>query len=547
MSRSRNNIDMKWIYILLAAFFLTMETASADVRLPAVISDHAMLQAGKPIAIWGWAEPGAQVKVAFVGSNGNALGDFSATADASGKWSGRLPQQKSGTAGHLDITTDKGGSKTVNDVLIGEVWLGGGQSNMVYTIDGKAGGDWKNPEEVAAIKQNIIIAQQEADAAQPPIRYFLVAGYRADQPKDDVRGQWVLGDSKNVATFSAVAWNFAVALEDKAHVPVGLIVSCVGGTPAQSWMSKETLAATLVGAEVLEHSQQAFVAAQAAQAKYVADLKAWTDANPTPELQGQNALSKPNPKGAYSAPNPQRPLQPYEEVCRLYNGMIHGLEPYTLRGIIWFQADGNNSYPSEYSELFQALIKEWRAEWNEALPFYFVEMNNMSKPQTKPVEPNPLSLIREQQHGGLLQPGVAMVAAIDVGTQNPHFPNKKPVGQRLAGLALRDCYGQPGPVDSPIFKSFTIEGNKVRLKFDDADGLRVRGGGDLKGFAIRGSTGDWGWATGKINGQDIVVWNDQIGSPAAVRYAWAWNPIISVENGAGLPLYPFRTDTDSKD
>jgi sialate O-acetylesterase len=116
----------------------------------------------------------------------------------------------------------------------------------------------------------------------------------------------------------------------------------------------------------------------------------------------------------------------------------------------------------------------------------------------------------------------------------------------LAGLALRDCYGQSGKVESPIYKSFAVEGNKIRLTFTNADGLRVRGGGEIEGFAVRGSTGDWVWATGKIDGQDIVVWNDQVSSPAAVRYAWAMNPIISIENDAGLPLYPFRTDTESE-
>ena len=140
-----------------------------------------------------------------------------------------------------------------------------------------------------------------------------------------------------------------------------------------------------------------------------------------------------------------------------------------------------------------------------------------------------------------------MVAAIDVGTKNAHFPNKKPVGERLAGLALRDCYGQPGQANSPMFKSFTVEADKIRLTFTDAEGLRVRGGGDLKGFAIRGSNGDWVWATGRIVGQNIVVWSDQVPAPAAVRYAWAANPVVSVENGAALPLYAFRTDTNSKE
>jgi len=196
--------------------------------------------------------------------------------------------------------------------------------------------------------------------------------------------------------------------------------------------------------------------------------------------------------------------------------------------------------------LFQALIKEWRSEWHDQLPFYFVEMNNMNEDvQTHPVQPNALSIIREQQHGGLAQPGVGMVAAIDLGIKNAHFPNKRPVGQRLAGLALRDCYGVAGQVNSPRFKSSKIEGSKVELSFYDADGLRVRGGGEPKGFAIRGASGDWVWANGKIEGEKIVVWSDQVPNPIAVRYAWASNPVISIENGAGLPLYPFRTDSET--
>ena len=442
---------MKSIRSLFIAFVLMTQAAVAELRLPTVISDHAMLQADKPVAIWGWAEPGAQVKVAFAGDAAGASCDFSATADAAGKWSGQLAKQKSGTAGRLEVTTDKGGAKTVSDVLFGEVWLGGGQSNMVYTIDGKAGGDWENPEEVAAIQQNIATAQKEADAAQPPIRYFLVGGGGADEPRDDIGGKWVLGDSKNVGTFSAVAWKFAVALQNKAHVPVGLIVSCFGGTPVQAWMSKETLASTPAGVEVMDRTQKAIAEGQLAQPKYDADLKAWMDANTTKELQAQNIKTR--PRAPFSSKGYVMPV-------RLYNGMIHGLQPYTLRGIIWFQADGNNGWPFEYSELFQALIKEWRAEWKEELPFYFVEMNNMGVPQANPIQGGALPFIREQQHGALRLPGVGMVAAIDVGTTNAYFPKKKPVDERLAGLALRDCYGQARAGREPHFQKLRHRGQQ---------------------------------------------------------------------------------------
>ena len=526
--------------ILFLAVPLTVQTATADLRLPAVISDHAMIQADKPVAIWGWATPGATVKVAFEGNGSSPANSFQAVSDANGKWSGQLPAMKAGTAGQLQIDSDKDASKTINDVLVGEVWLGGGQSNMDYRISGLGGSgglDATNPEEVAQTAQNLALAQKEADAATPPIRCFDVTSPGADQPVDDVKGSWVLADSKNVGTLSAVAWNFAVTVQNKTHLPVGLIVSCQGGTPVEAWMSQETLEAIPAGVAVLDRNNKKLAEMTPEKvAQLEADMKAWVATNPSNfRLRTGKKPAIPYTKTYWGVP------------VRLYNGKIHGLQPYTLRGIIWYQADGNMGNVTEYSDLFQGLIKEWRTDWKEQLPFYFVGLNNMWGTNARPVDTNPVCILREQQYGGLKQPATGIASAIDVGSAtNPHYPNKKPVGERLAGLALRDLYNQPGQANSPMYQSFTVEANKVRLKFTDAEGLRIRGGGSLIGFAIRGATGDWVWANGDIEGQDIVVSNDQIPAPTAVRYAWAPNPPISVENGAGLPLLPFRTDTDSK-
>ena len=532
---------MKKSSLLFIIIVLAAATARADLRLPAIISDHAMLQAGKPVAIWGWAEPGARIAVNFVRQGSSQPEQtFTATGDADGKWVGQLPALAAGATGRLLITSDRDAPKTIDDLVVGEVWLCGGQSNMVYDIEGKLGGDPNNPEEFVQIAYNISVAKQEAAAARPPIRYFEVARKGFAQPAD-VEGHWVQADSTNVQNFSAVAWNFAVSLQNRLHAPVGLIVSCVGGTRVELWMSRQTLHETSVGPTVVGRYDQLLADMMPKlNAQREATLKAWIAANPTPELQSKNQGTRPGPISTATFRN---------FPARLYNAMICRLEPYALRGVIWYQADGNIAHPSEYGELFQALIREWRADWKEPLPFYFVEMNNMLKDkQTKPVEPNSLCLIREQQHAGLLQPGVGMVASIDVGIKNPHFPNKKPVGERLGRMALRDCYGQAvGEVNGPLYRGFRIEGSRVRLAFTAAEGLRVRGGGDLKGFAIRGSSGPWVWASGKIDGPDIVVWSDQVPAPAAVRYAWAANPVISVENAAGLPLYPFRTDTESKE
>jgi sialate O-acetylesterase len=521
-----------------AALLLTLRPADAEIRLPAIIGDHAVLQAGKPVAIWGWSTPGATVHVRFARTGSTLQNDFTAVADANGRWSGVLKPMDPGIAGQLEIQSDKDSARAVADLLVGEVWLGGGQSNMVYTLAGNSGADPTNPVEVAEVARNVADAKKEADTPGPSIRYFMVERIQALEPADDVKGQWVLASSNNVRNFSAVAWFFAVALREKLHRPVGLIVSCVGGTPVESWMSRQTLESTAAGAAV-EARHNAKVAASTPEviAKQDAAVKAWEQANPTAALKFIHESTRPRP--AYLPTDHLAPVVSY-------NGMIHGLEPYTLRGVIWFQGDGNAGHPLEYSELFQAMIREWRAEWKDELPFYFVEMNNARDAQKTPVEACNLCLIREQQHGALQLPGVGMIAAIDVGNGNLHFPKKRPLGERLAGLALHNVYGQPGQPYSPIFRGYKVEGNKVRLSFDDAEGLRASGDGEVRGFAIRGAAGDWVWAKGKIEGQQIVVWSDAVPVPVAVRYAWAQNPVISIENGAGLPLYPFRTDRDSK-
>ena len=234
------------------------------------------------------------------------------------------------------------------------------------------------------------------------------------------------------------------------------------------------------------------------QAKFDTDLAAWTARYPTPELQTQNLASKP----ILADSNPNMP-------SRLYNGMIHGLEPYTLKGFLWFQGDGNFGNTQEYGELFKTRITAWRSHFkDDALPFYYVEMQNYRKPQEAPLEPNPMSLIREAQPAALTLPNTDVAASLDQGIDQPnyeaHFPNKKPLGERLAGLALNNLYGQPGLVHSPAFKSHAVEGSKVRLKLDHADGLRLRGNAGLKGFALRAQDGDWVWAQGQIEGHDSV-------------------------------------------
>jgi sialate O-acetylesterase len=540
MSRKKTaRIFCSVVVLAQAALSVAQVAHPAGLSLPSVWSDHAMVQADSRIAVWGHAGPGARVTVTFTDAASKDLGHFTATVDGTGKWSGQLPRLSAGTQGQVDVKASTGESTSVQDVLVGEVWLASGQSNMSYNISGTL---FKpaNAEEAAETQSNCEIAEKEAASADPPIRIFQSTGVGVPEPLEDVKGKWVLATADNVIQYSAVAWNFGVALHRALHEPVGLIISATGGTPVEAWMPMYAVQATQAGRAILARYDKSMAAySPDAEKANAAALDAWRKANTTPELQEMNKASR--PPVLFSPHAGQNP-------SRQYNALIHGLEPYTVKGVIWFQADGNEAHPFEYSELIQAMIKTWRSEWNAELPFYYVEMNNMRhQPQVDPVEFNNLSIIREQQQGALTLPKVGVVTAVDLGTVNAHFPNKKPVGERLANMALKEVYHQPGHplVNSPQYRDYKIEGNKIRIHLDYADGLRVRSGGEIKGFAIRGRKGDWEWANASFDGTDILLWNAKISKPIAARYAWAMYPVISVENQAGLPLRPFRTDTYS--
>jgi sialate O-acetylesterase len=480
-----------------------------------------VVQADSPVPVWGWAAPGEEVTV--------ALADQSKTTQAStnGKWKVTLDKLKSSDTPQT-LTVKAKNTLTAEDVLIGEVWLGGGQSNMAY----KVASSNVAPETLAE-------AKAQAASVRPAIRFFMTTSRGADEPQEDVAGQWKIAEPESISTCSAVAWYFGLALHQKLRVPVGLIVSSVGGTSAETWIPRKELDATSVAGAIWKRHQDALAGYTAEKmAKYKSEEETWRTANPTPELKIKNAKAR--PKEIYSPESHHAPV-------RLYNGKIAGLVPYAIKGIIWFQADGNNSHPEEYSELIQTLIRTWRAHWNAELPFYYVEMNNMHALQTKPDDDRPLSQIREAQNGALQLPRTGVVASIDLGiAENAHFPVKKPVGDRLANLALTEVYGlQLGEVHSPEFVSATLEGDKVRIRLKYAEGLRVRDGA-VRGFVLQDESGRWDWAEGKVDGNDLLVWSAHAPKPQALRYAWAENPIISMENGAGLPLRPFQIDLKKK-
>jgi sialate O-acetylesterase len=500
---------------------------SAALRLPALFSDHLVLQAGQTTAIWGWATAAAKVEIQFVNAGGQREAVAAVQAGPDGRWSTRLPALAAGAAGSLAIAEAGGETKIINDVIVGQVWLGGGQSNMTYRV---------GAANVAA--ETLAEAKQQAAELGSSTRYFNVAYRGADSPLDDVVGKWVVAGPGTVAGCSAIPWYFARTLQRTLHQPIGLIVSAVGGTPAESWIPRPEFDALHASAAIWQRHRKMVANFTPDQDEtYKGELAVWLAKYPTPQLQFANSHS--HPREPYSPSHSTVPV-------RLYNAMIHGLESYTAKGIIWFQGDGNGAHPEEYPELIRTVIQTWRKQWGAELPVYYLEINNMFEKQKNPVENGALAPIREAQNAALELPRTGVVSTIDLGiAEDAHFPVKQPAGDRMARLILSEIYSVDlGEVHSPEFSGMAIQGNRIRLHFAHAEGLRTRTA-EVKGFALRGFDGSWVWGDGKIEAGEIVVWNAQIEHPTAVRYDWANNPIGSIENAAGLPLRPFRTDKES--
>jgi sialate O-acetylesterase len=514
------------LFALMSPGAFAREASGQDgLWLPRLLSDHMVLQSGRPAALWGRAAPRSPVSVTFLPDKGGPEVSLKTVADDNGRWSGRLPALNAGTRGVLHIMGD-GNERVIQDVLAGEVWLGAGQSNMGFSM-----GAANVPKEIQEAEKRY------ADREFPAIRLFNVAREGEDAPRDDVNGEWVVISSENARHFPAVAWYFAQTLHEELNRPVGMIVSSIGGTPIESWLPADTIAETSMAKAIHARHLKALQGWETRMPDYENKLASWKEKYPTVQLQHKHNASK-----------PREPYNPKDKGApsHLYNAMLHGLAPYTISGIIWYQGENNSARPGEYAELVRAFISRLRKNWGEELPFYYVEIANFKAPQREPVEGG-FAFIREAQAGALLLPKTGVATAVDLGlADEAHYPNKKPLGQRLAGMALADVYHvTSGDSRSPELAGFKIEGNSVRLRFKHAGGLRLRGD-SLKGFAIRGDAGAWMWAEGRIEGGEIVVWNKAIPSPVAVRYGWADNPVLSIENSRGLPLRPFRTDSDGK-
>jgi len=558
----------------LAVFALLLSglaVGRADVKLPAIFGDHMVLQEKAKLPVWGTADAGEKVSVSFAGRTGRAV------AAIDGTWRVDLPPVHSSDKGQV-LTVAGKNTLTFQDVLVGEVWVASGQSNMQFGING----DSRSADTIA-------------HANDPELRLFVVPMATSLDPKTDIAavpadnksGKWqvctpeLLGATTGALPFSAVGYYFAREIRSATGKPVGMIGTYVGGTSAQAWTSLSGLGKDPVLAQYITEHQKAvddYPAALAAYpqklAAYQAAMKAWAASDAGKAFnatmaQWSTAAAQAKTSGQPPPPRPQLPVTfPHPPTTpdggnrvpsSLYNAMIAPLIPYAIKGAIWYQGESNGGKVDgavEYAVLFSRMITDWREKWSEGdFPFLFVSLANYKAPAQTPSE-GVWPWLRESQLKTLSLTNTGMALAIDIGDAKTIHPlDKLDVGLRLALAARHIAYGEELVYSGPIYRSMTVEGNKIRLTFKN------RGGGliisappapptgtppatptELTGFGIAGDDQKFVWAKAVIDGDTVVVSSDQVPAPAAVRYDWADNPAGDLYNKKGLPASPFRTD-----
>lgn len=642
---------MKMRTIAVLSFLLLCFNSFAEIRLPRLIRDSMVMQRDTRLKVWGWATAGEKVKITFNKKS------FSTTTDASGKWKMELPAMKAG--GPYTMKIDGSNHITLKEILIGDVWLCSGQSNMVHQMSLHA----------------VRYADEVANANYPEIRHFWIPNVTNVQaPQEDLPGgYWKSANPADVGDFSAVAYFFAKDLYQKYHVPMGLINASWGGTPIEAWMSEEsfkefpniltTIQKNKDTAYINSFSRRisSFNRPVRQEDKGLTGTKPWFDPSYTPkgwrninipgywedqgirDLDGvvwyrreidvpASMINTPAkvflgrivdadffyingklvgnttymyPQRRYTVPagllkagknlfvvrvinNSGKggfvPDKPYQLIAgndtvdlkgywqykvgqvnipqrgfgggggialqnqptALFNSMINPITNYSIKGFLWYQGESNTGRADEYAKLQPAMIEDWRRRWNNLnAPFLYVQLPGFMEMSYLPSE-SQWAQFREAQLKSLSIPNTAMAVAIDLGEWNDIHPDrKKDVGDRLALAAENIAYGDKDVVYSgPLYQSSTIEGNKIVISFSHTgSGLITNDGEELSEFAIAGSDRKFVWAKARIEGNKVIVWNDEITSPVYVRYAWADNPVNpNLYNKEGLPASPFRTD-----
>lgn len=651
-------------YKLLLFLLCSVASLNAKVKLQPMFSDNMVLQQQTDAPIWGEANAGANIQVT-ASWDGKT---YKVKADNKGAWMVKVATPKAG--GPFTINISDGKPVILHNVMIGEVWLCTGQSNMEMPVVGPSNDNWgkvNNYKEEAAEAQN-----------HPNIRMLKVNRNIALKPQTSVGAEsngWQICSSNSVAEFSATGYFFGRNIEKYRNVPIGLIETCWGGTPAEAWTSSNTLKTIphyadrinsmkpilegelslsendnslyQIWIDSISTTDHGVVNGKAVWSASDFDDSSWQEANVPCDItdgrkpgfdgiiwmrksidipkswQGKNLTLRLgtvddddvtyfngtqigltmgyNHSRVYIVPaklvkagnavitvkcidtggyggfrskaedmsislndkssialagnwkykttveadkftlSPDN-LGTYQSPTVLFNGMINPLIPYSVKGAIWYQGENNASTANYYNELLMTMINDWRVRWGYDFPFYIVQLANYKDKQTKPEESDWAEL-REAQLKTLALKNTGLAVIIDIGEEKDIHPkNKQEVGRRLALAARNLTYGEDIPYSGPIYSNYRIEGNTIRLYFNNTDGGLKAKGDVVKGFTVAGADHKFYWADAKIDGNTIVVTSKDVALPLAVRYAWANNPICNLYNGAGLPASPFRTD-----
>ena len=534
LSRSARSFSglMPYISAVCLMSLLAAPQGHASIKANTLFSSGAVLQQGIDIPIWGTADEGEKVTV--------DLNDQTATTMAKqGKWKVSLKPQRAGGPYTLKISGEK--NVISNEIMIGEVWLCSGQSNMEF------------PMRVFPKLQEEI-----ARASNPNLRFYSVSANPSVLPLSEAIGNWTACTPEVAANFSATAYFFGRDLQKALGVTVGLLKSAWGGSPAQAWTSLEGLEAEPELAAYVNAIEQRIAAYPQNRVRYEEELmlfekeiKLW---NETPEgaafkmaqrlwiAEHKKCLAAglpPPPAPTEPQEMPKAPKPPYGSrgsPTVLYNGMIAPLIPYGLRGVIWYQGESNNLNPSEYQVLFPRLIQDWRQKWGLGeFPFLFVQVAPF-KELTPELREAQLLSWKKTRH-------TAMVVTADIGNaEDIHPQEKEQVGARLALAARSIAYGEKIVYSGPVYQSQRIEDNQVILSFEHANSGLIAKGGPLRGFTIAGAAGEFRPAKAEIEGNTVVVSSSEVSKPTAVRYGWANVPDVNLFNTEGLPASPFRTE-----
>ncbi len=513
MNRYKISFAMKKLP-LIALLCLTSALSYARIELPAIISPNMILQQNTTIKLWGKSTLSGDVLIQCNWEKDT----HTVVCNNDGKWNVSIKTPAAGGPYKITIS-DKDDKIEINQVMIGEVWFCSGQSNMEFPM-GTSDIYWHT---------GVLNYETEIkEATYPDIRLFTVKKQTAEKPVDTCRGAWVTCTPESVSSFSAVAYYFGRRLYQQLKVPIGLINSSWGGTPAESWTRREILENDTAYKCIFDNYQHLLDAYPEAYNKYLVELEKWKRDVEQGIITGTDAKRPPR--------EPIGPLH-HKTPSVLYNGMVAPIIPYTIKGVIWYQGESNANNPSLYARLFPDMIKNWRDDWQQGnFPFYFVQIAAHS---------NQNPLIREAQLKTMKSvPNTGMVVTLDVGDSlDIHPRDKKTVGERLALWALSQTYNIPGITYSgPVYKSMTIEDNSVRIYFDYVGSGLAAKNNKLSLFEIAGDDRVFVNANARIENNTIVVSADMVKHPVAVRYAWKNYMIPDLFNKEGLPASSFRTN-----